>query len=173
MRVPCPRTALITPLAVVLLLPLDAGATAVDDAEARTVARNWASYVARETDGWAGVSDPGIAFDARLESNDGRLLAYVFSVTPDALVVVPALRELPPVKLYAETGFFDTDAAHGLVVHRSEPRRQHHLAARCSHFRSRLRPHLEEVAAGEVLVRLLGERRRRACRLQTPGADPG
>lgn len=115
MRIPCRRTALITLLAVVLLLPLDAGATAVDDAEAHTVARNWVQYIVHETHGWAGVSDPGIAFDARLESDDGHLLAYVFTVTPDGFVVVPALRELPPVKLYAEAGAFDADAVHGLV----------------------------------------------------------
>ncbi len=115
MCTPCRRTALIALFAVVLLLPLDAGATAVDDAEAQTVARNWAAYIARETDGWAGVSDPGIASDARLQSDDGRLLARVFTVSPDGFVVVPALRELPPVKLYAETGSFDADAVHGLV----------------------------------------------------------
>ncbi|MBD3349253.1 MAG: T9SS type A sorting domain-containing protein [Candidatus Eisenbacteria bacterium] len=102
--------------ALVVPLVLEAGATAVDDAEAQRVARNWAAYIASETGGWAGASDPQVAFDAGLLSEDGRFLAYVFTVVPDGFIVVPALRELPPVKLYSESGHFDTDASRGLVA---------------------------------------------------------
>ncbi|MBD3367769.1 MAG: T9SS type A sorting domain-containing protein [Candidatus Eisenbacteria bacterium] len=100
---------------LVLLLPHGSFGTIPDAADVRTVAGNWTRSVARRTGGWSGRSIPEVRTPGPLVSKDGRTLAYAFPVDPDGFVVVTALRELPPVKLYSETGTFDVESTRGLV----------------------------------------------------------
>ncbi|MFZ5979190.1 MAG: hypothetical protein ACOYVF_01025, partial [Candidatus Zixiibacteriota bacterium] len=53
---------------------------------------------------WAGKTDPRILRVDELTAND-TVLARIYNIDPDGFVVVPVLRDLPPIKAYYETGF--------------------------------------------------------------------
>jgi hypothetical protein len=69
--------------------------------EADNVAANWVTYIVGERGTWAGVSDPRIGDSQEIIVSD-TLLGWYFSVEPRGHVIVPALMELPPVKLYSD-----------------------------------------------------------------------
>jgi hypothetical protein len=102
-------------IALFLLFTGAADATVVERSEAEAAATAWTLYIAHETDGWAGAPTPTVSPAGELRSDDGHRLARVFEVAPDGFVVVSSLRELPPIKLYAETGSLDVTATRGLV----------------------------------------------------------
>jgi hypothetical protein len=98
-----------------LLFPHSACATRATVSDAELIAQNWLSVVTHETGDWAGSLRPRITGSDVLTSAEDTPLAYTFAVSPDGFVVVPILKELPPVKLYSEEGSFDTEDPRGLV----------------------------------------------------------
>jgi predicted outer membrane repeat protein len=70
-------------------------------AEMEQACRNWMLYVVRETGDWGGEANPSIRGSQDIVE-DGTFLGRCFSIAPSGYVVVPALRELPPIKAYSE-----------------------------------------------------------------------
>jgi parallel beta-helix repeat protein len=85
---------------MVLAAP-QADAELATEAEATMVAGNWATYVAQATGGWGGAERPVIAGRTQIVVGD-TLLGWVFDLEPSGHVVVPAIKELPPVKSYSD-----------------------------------------------------------------------
>jgi len=100
---------------ILAIMPVDVLAERATTAEAELVCRNWLVRVAHQRGGWAGASRPEILEATELLTDDGELLARCFSVSPRGHVVVPVLKELPPVKVYSETSSFDAGATEGFV----------------------------------------------------------
>ena len=99
-------------LSFVVLAPagaLSAELAAPDQME--TVCINWLVQSVTERGSWAGATSPTIG-QAQEIIKDGILLAGYYSVQPSGFIVVPTMVDLPPVKMYSETGSLniaDTD----------------------------------------------------------------
>ncbi len=109
------RRLLVAALAALLFLPSIAIAELASRTEAELVAGNWLAYLVHEQGTWAGEPAPRIARTDRLTSSQGTLLAYCCAVSPAGYVVVPVLKELPPVKAYSEAYDFDVAREQGFV----------------------------------------------------------
>ena len=99
----------------VALVVTDAVAELATPDEAARACRNWLAYIVHERGDWAGSGDPGIESVADLKGEDGAVLALCFDISPDGFVVVPVLKELPPAKLYDDSGHLDVADTGGLV----------------------------------------------------------
>jgi hypothetical protein len=91
-----------------------ASAEVATEAEATNVARNWMTYIVNERGFWGGVTNPSIAQSREIVVSD-TLLGWYFEASPKGFVIVPALKELPPVKLYSGAGRLDMEATGGLA----------------------------------------------------------
>jgi len=74
--------------------------------EANLVSRNWLTYITAQTGGWAGTTDPRIV-DMQELTVDGTVYGYCYSVAPRGFILVPALKELPPIKAYSDENDID------------------------------------------------------------------
>lgn len=93
--------------------------------EMETVCQNYLTEMKSLRGGWAGNSSPSINNADDLYVGD-TLLARVFHLEPSGYVIVPLLKNLPPVKVSSEYSAFDSDAQDGftalikeVLVHRS------------------------------------------------------
>ncbi len=80
--------------------------------EATLVAGNWATYIVASTGSWGGASRAEIAGQSEIVVSD-TLVGWCFHLSPSGHVVVPVLKELPPVKSYSDTYGMDVDDADG------------------------------------------------------------
>ncbi|HUU83000.1 MAG TPA: C10 family peptidase [Phycisphaerae bacterium] len=112
MRVSC--TVLFVALALGLFGSAAARAERATDQEMERVCRNWLSFMVDQRGSWAGRRDPEIVGVQDLVSGD-MLLARCFSIAPRGCVVVPVLRELPPVKAYSEDSDLDVGETTGVA----------------------------------------------------------
>lgn len=80
--------------------------------EMEAVCRNWLTYATSQQEGWGGERGVSIASWSDLRA-EGMLLARCFRIAPRGFVVVPALKEMPPVKAYSEEYSFDVDGTDG------------------------------------------------------------
>ncbi|MCK4548171.1 MAG: C10 family peptidase [Candidatus Eisenbacteria sp.] len=106
-------------LAVVVVMSLLMVAPALraevaTEVEMERVCENWLQFMVDQREMWAGDPHPRISAVSNLYDGN-QLLARVYSVYPQGYVVVPILKELPPVKTYSETSEFDTGQAGGFV----------------------------------------------------------
>ena len=83
-------------------------------AEAERVCRNWVSYMTIQEGDWAGSGTPEVTEMRELYAGD-TLLARCYSIAPQGHVVVPVLKQLPPVQLYSEESGFDVDEMAGIT----------------------------------------------------------
>lgn len=81
--------------------------------EMEWVCRNWLAYIMNDQGGWAGSAKPSIAGFHDIQEK-GFLLGRCFAVAPMGYVVVPSLKELPPVKAYSEENGYGGPASEGL-----------------------------------------------------------
>jgi Peptidase C10 family/FlgD Ig-like domain len=88
----------------------DSRATIARQAEAETVCRSWLTEHVSFSGNWAGSTNPGIAGVDSLCSG-GITLAWCFNIHPRGYVVVPVLKELPPIKAFSTACEFDPSAA--------------------------------------------------------------
>jgi len=72
------------------------------------VCQNWLSYMVYQKGAWAGESRPQIVKVDEIVEGD-TVLAQCFSISPHGYVVVPILKELPPIKAYSEEYGLDVD----------------------------------------------------------------
>jgi len=78
------------------------------------VCSNWLAQAVATRGSWAGSTEPSIRESGDI-IKDGILLARIYSLDPDGFVVVPVMMELPPVKLYSESGRLDPADEDGFV----------------------------------------------------------
>ncbi|MCK4547914.1 MAG: C10 family peptidase [Candidatus Eisenbacteria sp.] len=110
------RIAHVAAVAIVLVLGVSLSgqvwAERATRAEMEQVCRNWLSYMVHQTGDWAGSSRPAVSSVAPL-TDEGTLLALCYSIHPGGHVVVPILKDLPPVKAYSENCGIDPDETVG------------------------------------------------------------
>ncbi len=82
--------------------------------EARQVCSNWLTYMTLQKGEWAGSSNPQIV-DMREINMDGRLMGRCFVIAPSGYVVVPIIKELPPIKVCSETSELNPDDIDGFA----------------------------------------------------------
>lgn len=86
------------------------------DFEMQQVADNWLTYIVSESGGWAGELTPEITGIEDLIVND-TLLGRYYLISSGGYILVPALRELPPIKAYSdESDIGDIYAEDGLAA---------------------------------------------------------
>lgn len=97
---------------VALISFSQANASRASAEEMELVCQNWLTYYVSSHGDWAGSTTPEIV-STREVTKEGKLLAMCFDIAPDGFVVVPVLKELPPVKACSETGYLDLDEVQG------------------------------------------------------------
>ncbi len=101
-------------LAVVLWLfaPCETKAERATADEMEQVCQNWLAYMVYQRGGWAGGAHPTIVDVQEIIQND-TILARSYSISPRGHVVVPILKELPPIKAYSEKYGLDVNETVG------------------------------------------------------------
>lgn len=82
-----------------------ATAELASEAEMGLVCQNWLSKITYSNGGWSGSLSPEIKVSEEIVV-DGTLLARVYSISPAGYIIVPTLKELPPVKAYSEESIY-------------------------------------------------------------------
>ncbi|MFH1680423.1 MAG: C10 family peptidase [Candidatus Eisenbacteria bacterium] len=99
-------------IALLALFPQSTRAERATDEEMERVCRNWLSYVVHHEGEWAGDIQPTIVRSQDLIL-DGTVLARCFSIAPRGHVVVPVLKELPPIKAHSDACDLDPNQKGG------------------------------------------------------------
>lgn len=94
-------------LIIFLFIPRIHAETAAVD-EMNLVCNNWLTKIVFEKGQWAGQFNPKVANIVDIEEND-TLLALCYNIDPDGFIIVPVLKNLPPVKVYTDEGNFNPD----------------------------------------------------------------
>ncbi len=97
-----------------LCLPAQLRAETATYEETERVARNWLTEVVFRNGSWAGSTTPSIADIQELVADD-RVLARCFSIAPRGYVVVPVLKNLPPVTAYSQESELDVTQQFGFA----------------------------------------------------------
>ncbi|MBD3336620.1 MAG: hypothetical protein GF355_14000, partial [Candidatus Eisenbacteria bacterium] len=95
-----------------LLLAPNAGAERATLDEMSRVCENWLSYIVEHEGDWAGDTTPYVT-QVQDVTRDGVLLGRCYSIAPRGYVLVPALKEMMPVKAYSTTSNLDLAQSHG------------------------------------------------------------
>jgi len=77
--------------------------------------RNWLTLIVQTEGEWAGVTNPEILGRNPILRDDGTLLAYSYDISPRGFVVVPVLKDLPPVKVYSDENSLDLGETDGMA----------------------------------------------------------
>ena len=94
------------------LPPEESQAERATRAEMELVCQNWLSYMVYQKGAWAGDTRPQIAKVDEIIEGD-TILARCFSIAPYGYVVVPILKELPPIQAYSEEYGLDVNEGAG------------------------------------------------------------
>jgi hypothetical protein len=78
------------------------------------VCRNWLVEYAFNRGGWADEINPSILSSVEIMAGD-TLLAVCYNISPSGFVVVPALKDLPPIKAYSEEAVLDEKQSQGFM----------------------------------------------------------
>ncbi len=109
------RTATVLAVALVLGLFLStARAELATPDEMKLVCQNWLTYIVDQTGDWAGEREPWIADVQEVYAGD-TLVAHHFAIGPQGHVVVPILKELPPIRMYSDESNLNLDETDGLA----------------------------------------------------------
>ncbi|MFZ5979095.1 MAG: C10 family peptidase [Candidatus Zixiibacteriota bacterium] len=95
---------------IIVISPARAERATVDEMD--LVSQNWLARIVTAKGQWAEVSAPKIDKVEEMIEND-TLLARVYSISPDGYIIVPAIKELPPIKTYSDEGHFDINQNFG------------------------------------------------------------
>jgi PKD repeat protein len=102
--------------AIIVLMVISVGQTEIATLdESRLVCRNWLSYIAYQKGGWAGATNPDVIATEDIVVSD-TLLGRYFSIYPSGYVVVPALKQLPPIKACSEKYQLDLNEPDGFAA---------------------------------------------------------
>jgi len=83
--------------------------------EMQQVCQNWITEITYSHGSWAGGTAPSISSVDDILMND-TLLAHVYAIEPSGYVIVPVLKELPPVKAYSTVSSFNPKDADGFAA---------------------------------------------------------
>ncbi len=83
--------------------------------EMDTACQNWLTLIVHNEGEWAGVTNPEIIGRSPVLGHDGTVLAYSYDISPKGFVVVPALKDLPPVKVYSDENDLDLSETDGMA----------------------------------------------------------
>ncbi len=83
-------------------------------AEMEEVCQNWLTYMVAAKGSWAGSTDPRIDKATPIIEND-TLVGMCFSILPQGYVIVPVLKELPPVKACSDESNLDVYKPQGFA----------------------------------------------------------
>ncbi len=83
--------------------------------ESDQVCRNWLTYIVEQKGDWQGDTNPKIASVQDLTVND-TVLARYYAISSGGYVLIPALRDLPPIKAYSQVSTFNVDDAEGVAL---------------------------------------------------------
>lgn len=97
---------------ILMLCAASAHAELVSSSEADLVGQNWITSITSLNGDWAGDIAAKVASSEDIYLTD-TLVARVYAVAPSGYIVVPTLRELPPVVAYSEESSFDINAEDG------------------------------------------------------------
>jgi len=97
---------------LIVFLPYDSRAEKATQAEMELVCKNWLSYMVYQKGIWAGVSNPQISGVQEITNGD-TLFARCYSISPKGFVVVPILKELPPINTYSDDCNLDPNQGAG------------------------------------------------------------
>ncbi len=106
-----------TLVALVLTIVLSASTAFAELAtvkESDQVCQNWLTYIVEQNGSWAGDPKPEIASVQELKVND-TILARYYTISSGGYILVPALRDLPPIKAYSEESTFDVNDVEGVA----------------------------------------------------------
>ncbi len=90
----------------------DVQAERATQVEMDRVCQNWLSYMVYQRGAWGGETRPKITQVDEIVQGD-TVLARCFSIAPRGYVVVPILKELPPIKAYSEKDGLEVDQTNG------------------------------------------------------------
>ena len=82
--------------------------------EMDNVAGNWVTEMTYKKGAWAGETNPTV-IGVHDINQDGILLARVYDVLPRGYVVVPALKEMGPIKVYSDESNLDENQEGGMM----------------------------------------------------------
>ncbi len=97
---------LLVALFVCFALPGNAERATVSEME--QVCVNWLDYMVGDQGDWGGSTTPTIAETTPIVV-DGRLLGQLYHIAPQGHIIVPVMKEMPPVKAYSDR--YDLDMA--------------------------------------------------------------
>ncbi len=100
---------------IMLVWALPARAELATSDEMETVCQNWLTYIVSQTGDWGGSTEPEITDVQDIIEND-TLLARYYAISPSGYIIVPALKELAPVKAYTEDYSLDIDEPGGMAL---------------------------------------------------------
>lgn len=104
-------------IALLALATAPALAELASETEMRRVCENFLGYTVHQQGHWAGSAHPSITdvqeLHVRGADGDGTLLARNYSISPRGHIMVPVLKELPPIKVYSEQYDIDVDQDEG------------------------------------------------------------
>jgi len=107
-------TLLLLLLSICILTPSLVQAEGANLQEMERVCQNWLTYIVSEKSAWAGETNPQIVDVQEIVEND-TLLARCFSIHPHGYVVVPVLKELPPITACSEESNLDVNRTGGFT----------------------------------------------------------
>ncbi|UCD17225.1 MAG: C10 family peptidase [Candidatus Zixiibacteriota bacterium] len=93
-------------LFAVIAIHASSRAETASEEEMRLVCRNWLSYIVSQKGSWAGATEPELTEVIEITVND-TLLGRCFNIVPEGFVVVPILKDLPPIKASSEESHLD------------------------------------------------------------------
>jgi hypothetical protein len=97
---------------ILAAIPLHLQAEIITKPQAASIARNWVSFIIRNTGDWGGAPTASIYEVVEFKHGD-RLLGYFCPAEPQGFVLVSLLRELPPVKGYSTSSDLDPNSDEG------------------------------------------------------------
>ncbi len=83
--------------------------------EAKVVAENWLTVMVDQKGPWSGDDQPEVS-GVRPILSEGLTVGYVVDIQPRGYIVVPVLKEMPPIKAYSDDSNFDLDADGGVPL---------------------------------------------------------
>ena len=101
-----------------VMLTLSAAVTKAEVAnpdEMANICQNWLTYIVAQTGAWAGSTSPYVVDYQDIIVND-TILARYFSVAPQGYIIVPVLKDMPPVKAYSDEYSLDIYEADGFAL---------------------------------------------------------
>jgi len=105
-------------LALLVFAAVPANAELSQPVERELVCQNWLTETVYLKGDWNGEPNPQILNSTEIYGENGELLGTMFEISPSGYVIVPALRELPPVKVHSEKyslDFSDPDGPSAMI----------------------------------------------------------